>query len=125
MPYALLLEHGLRKDCAQHLWTTTEQQFEAATEKVGDKAKRLEAEPRPDKEPKYYLLQSPYKHVPMTAAQASRCNGALAPGAKSAPQQWLSPRQIALLERIQKAPTCKWPIAVDVPILQAWAKLQG
>lgn len=71
------------------------------------------------------MLRSPYKHVPMTSAQASRCNAALAPGAKSTPLHWLSPRQIELLGRIQKAPTRKWPIAVDVPILQAWAKLHG
>ena len=64
----------------------------------------------------------------MTAAQAARCNAALAPGRKdkgeaSDPQRWLSPRQIALLTKIQNAKSRDWPVAVDVSITEAWAKL--
>jgi hypothetical protein len=119
-----LLERGVRSDCAQQVWTTTPRQFEAATAKLGAKAHRLDADPRPDKEPKYYLLKSAYRHVPMTAAQASRCNAALAPGAKNSvrPEHWLSPRQQAWLKSVEQAPTGDWPIAVDVPITEAWAR---
>jgi hypothetical protein len=44
---------------------------------LGELAHPLASELRADKEPKYYLLQTPLRFVPMTAVQAARCNAAL------------------------------------------------
>lgn len=124
LPFADLLAHGVHAECAQLVWTTTADQAKAAHAAVGDRAHALAAAPRPDKEPKYYLLQTDWRHVPMTPAQAARCNAALAPDSKDHDlARWLSPRQLALHARIAAAPDAKWPLAVDVPIAEAWAHL--
>lgn len=123
LPFHELLAHGRSSDCATNVWTTTTAQLAAAREAVGEAATRLQSEPRADKEPKYYLLQTPFQHVPMTAAQAARCNAALAPGAKGHPKQWLSPRQLQVYRKVQQDREREWPVAVDVPITAAWAKV--
>ncbi|MCA8954083.1 MAG: hypothetical protein KDE27_31535 [Planctomycetes bacterium] len=124
LSFAELLAAGREHDCARLAWTTTNAQFELARTKLGDGAKRLTTEPRADREPKYYLLQTPYRHVPMTAAQAARCNAALAPGAKVDAKRWLSPRQLRLLERIAADGEREWPVAIGQPIADAWARLE-
>lgn len=57
---------------------------------------------REDKEPKYYLSNSLWKHVPMTALQACRVNSSLA--RHQSPENHLSPGQIALYEQVQRDP---------------------
>lgn len=123
LAFADLLRHGVSKDCAHNVWTTTAAQAAAATALVGERSRSLAGEPRPDKEPKYYLLQSKLKFVPMTAAQAARCNAALAPGSTTKPEKWLSPRQLDELRRIEREPQAAWRIAIDVPLLEAWRHL--
>lgn len=51
---------------------------------------------KPDKTPKYYLSNSPYKKVPMIEIQKCRVNSALKEGQD--PDQFLSPGQIAYLK---------------------------
>ncbi len=50
----------------------------------------------PDKTPKYYLSNSPYKVVPMTEIQKCRVNSALKEGQN--PDAFLSPHQISFLK---------------------------
>lgn len=124
LPFAELLAHGLRRDCAQLVWTTTAAQAQAARLAIGARALELSAAPRADKEPKYYLLQTAWKHVPMTAAQATRCNAALAPGSKDPDlARWLSPRQFALHGEVVAKEDAVWPVVVDVPLAEAWARV--
>jgi hypothetical protein len=52
---------------------------------------------RPDDTPKYYLSNSRYKSIPMTEIQQCRVNSALAE--RQSPDQFLSPRQLALFSR--------------------------
>lgn len=54
---------------------------------------------REDKEPKYYLYNTPWKYVPMTSLQACRANSRVGQG--QPPEVVLSPRQKALYETIQ------------------------
>lgn len=123
LPFAELLAHGQRTDCAQSVWTTTTAQLETARRVSGEKATALTAEPKPDREPKYYLLQTPLRALPMTPTQAARCNAELAPGHNGKPERWLSPRQLELLATIRREPKKSWPLAIDVPLPQAWAAL--
>jgi hypothetical protein len=57
---------------------------------------------RTDREPKYYLAQTDYKFVPMTTLQACRANSLV--GNNATPDALLSPRQLALLEKIKSDP---------------------
>jgi hypothetical protein len=65
-----------------------------------------------DNTPKYYLSNSKYKTVPMTELQKCRVNSALADGLD--PAEYLSPRQLAYLE--------KTPVVnrVSMELTQAW-----
>ncbi|MBK8100949.1 MAG: hypothetical protein IPK26_28025 [Planctomycetes bacterium] len=123
LPFAALLAQGQRTDCAQSVWTTTATQLETARQVLGDKATPLATEPKPDREAKYYLLQSPLRALPMTATQATRCNAELAPGRNGSPERWLSPRQLELLAKLRREPKKPWPLAIDVPLPRAWAAL--
>ena len=125
LTYDKLFAHASKHDCTRHVWTTTKAQFEHASAAIGDLAHRFsgklgpESGLRPDKEPKYYLLQTPLRHVPMTPAQAARINANL----KGNWQRYLSPAQLTMLATIRKAPKRSWPIVVEVPLEQAWAKV--
>ena len=123
LSYEKLFAHASSHDCTRHVWTTTKAQFEHASAAIGELAHRFEArlrpELRPDKEPKYYLLQTPLRHVPMTPAQAARVNANL----KGKWKRYLSPAQLTMLATIQKAPGRKWPVVVDVPLEKAWARV--
>ncbi len=95
---------------ADRVFTRSSEQHEQAQRLVGDAAVRSDEPIRPDKQPKYYLAQTPLKHVPMTSLQACRVNAAA--GSKEDPLVYLSPRQNALLEVIKKHPDAAWPDAL-------------
>lgn len=57
---------------------------------------------RPDRQPQYYLLHTPFKFVPMLPLQASRVNSAL--GLGKDPLLYLSPRQIELYHYFKAHP---------------------
>lgn len=57
-----------------------------------------------DSERKYYLKHhSVYKYVPLTPMQAVKVNSAISRQRDEEIAEWLSPRQKALVSRIQKA----------------------
>ena len=60
----------------------------------------------------------------MTATQAARCNAELAPKGGKHPERWLSPRQRALFAAIEAETEREWPVAVDIPLEDAWARLR-
>jgi hypothetical protein len=53
---------------------------------------------RADSEPKYHLSRTIWRGVPMTSVQACRANSAVGKGLS--PERYLSPRQVALHERL-------------------------
>ena len=78
---------------------------------------------RSDREPKYYLAQTPWKYVPMTSLQACRANSLVGQG--KAPEPVLSPRQIDLGRYAQAHPEKKWQNAIGAADLtKAWEMAQ-
>ena len=53
-------------------------------------------EPRPDREPKYYLSKTKYKSIPMTEMQALKANSLVGNG--KSPESVLSPRQLRMID---------------------------
>jgi len=117
--YQKLLAQAKKLDCASRVYTRDDTQQEVAARKVGSDAVRSDETMRPDKEPKYYLSKTAYKHVPMTALQAARVNGAI--GHKQDPKPFLSPKQIELLGVIESHPSAQWPDMIAAPdLVKAW-----
>lgn len=73
---------------------------------------------RVDPETKYYLYQSDYKYVPMTALQATRANSFLSEG-KSC-DSILSPRQINRYQQIKSTSKSKLKNQIGRDISLAW-----
>ena len=81
---------------------------------------------RADREPKYYLLQTPMRHVPMTELQAVRINAVVkGEGGLARARKLLSPRQVGALETIQADPKADWPKLVGVDVHAGWNRLDA
>jgi Thioredoxin-like len=119
-----LVGRARRLKCASRVYTRDKTQDAIASKIVPDGTSRLTESVRPDKNPKYYLAQTAYKHVPMTDAQACRVNAAI--GEKRDPTGYLSPRQLELLAKIKGHPSLDWPIAVGTKdLIASWAAANG
>ena len=103
LSYSALLDHAIASQCDQAVFATGDEQLALARGRVGERARRLEGEPRvaKDSDQLYYLLQSPLRFLPLTPAQARQVNGAL--GTQGDPAAYLSPRQVALLASVERA----------------------
>ena len=67
---------------------------------------------RQDREPKYYLAQTPWRHVPMTTLQSTKANSLIGQG--KSPEGLLSPRQLPLYQKVTSNPQKTWPNAVGL-----------
>lgn len=77
---------------------------------------------RSDRTPKYYLSNTEYRFLPMSATQACRANSLI--GENKNPDVLFSPRQLALLQRIKAQPDKKWKNQVGTKDLAgAWEAL--
>lgn len=113
LSHEALLAHAKQHGCTTRVWTTSDEQLEAARAAVGDRAVALgEASIRRAKESDqlYYLRQSPLRYLPLTPLQARRINASLY--GRKEPGPWLSPRQAALFQRIE-AKLASDPTALD------------
>ena len=120
--YSALLDLAKKHQCASKVFTHSDAQLKVARAAVGEAAEPFKEPVRPDKEPKYYLLQTPYKHVPMTAVQACRLNAAI--GRKEDPHAFLSPRQQSIFMLAEEFPRRPWPVvAGESEMATAWAKV--
>ena len=112
--YAKLVEVAQSFECASKVFAHTQKQLSDAKSKVGDKAVVFKADSttRDAKasDQKYYLLQTPLRHLPLTETQATKINSSL--GFKKPYAQWLSPKQRELAKRIVTA-VKKSPGALD------------
>ncbi len=78
---------------------------------------------RMDKEPKYYLAQTLYQYIPMTSLQACRANSLV--GHQQSPDALLSPRQLAILKKIQSQPDKKWKNMIGrSDLAKAWKEME-
>lgn len=74
---------------------------------------------RQDREPKYYLAQTPWRFVPMTTLQACRANSLVGQG--QSPAGVLSPRQVELGRQAEIKADKKWRTAIGATDLAgAW-----
>ncbi len=96
--YAKLVTEARGVKCCSKVYARTDAQLEAANGVIDasrtDEAIKLAK----DSDRKYYLTKSPLRYLPMTPAQATKVNAALA--AKAPYTTFLSPRQRALAKRL-------------------------
>jgi hypothetical protein len=122
-PQALAFDRLLRqadgRECAVRVFTRTDEQQRIAEVLVAGRAVRTD-EPVTPEDGKHHLGETPYRHLPMTAAQFARVNALLAEG--SDPARLLAPAQRRLLEMIAANPDVPWPIAVGRPFGETWAQ---
>jgi hypothetical protein len=100
--YDRLLAAAREMKCAGRVFTHDDAQHDAATEAVGDAAARLTT-PARDAKPSdrtHALRRTPLRYLPLTPMQATKVNAAIARG--DDPSPWLSPRQRAMLDRIER-----------------------
>ncbi|MGE3182423.1 MAG: VPGUxxT family thioredoxin-like (seleno)protein, type 2, partial [Phycisphaerae bacterium] len=112
-----LMSAAAKMQCASHVYARTDAQARISKDK-SIASTRTDAAIRVDKEPKYYLTSSAYRHVPMTEMQAARVNAAI--GTSGNPQEFLSPRQIALYQQIAETKPGGWPSYVGADFVTAW-----
>lgn len=75
---------------------------------------------RSDREPKYYLAQTPYRFIPMTSLQAARANSLV--GKKQSPDELLSPRQLDVFLIMAENPQKKdWKSMIGQNIIEMWS----
>ncbi|MFQ5411846.1 MAG: VPGUxxT family thioredoxin-like (seleno)protein, type 2 [Phycisphaerae bacterium] len=121
--YRALISKAKALDCASQIFARDADQQTIAKGVIGVEAIRTDAPIQPDKQPKYYLSKTKYRHIPMTPLQAARVNGAI--GRKQSPDAYLSPGQLRLLRSIRKHPEAKWPDAVGAPdLIRAWSAVE-
>lgn len=99
--YSRLLATAQKFECASSVFAHNDAQMKTAKAAVGEKASQVNRKMRDAKasDQKYYLLQTPYRHLPMTELQATKLNASLV--AKKPVDDLLSPRQKALLKQIE------------------------
>ncbi len=78
---------------------------------------------RADGQPKYYLLHTPYRLIPMLPNQASRVNTAVGQGGD--PKDFLSPKQLEILTYVKTNPNKGWKNVYEKPFLAAWDEVNS
>lgn len=78
---------------------------------------------RVDREPKYYMSHTAYKHVPMLSTQRIKVNKALYN--KENPQKYLSPSQIEIYEKIKKSDMKLPDYSLSNNIVNDWESLEA
>ena len=86
-----LIYEAKKQNCAGNMYTSKHELNQM--QKI-DASIKPEGNFKSDSEPKYYLLHSDYKNVPMIPLQACKINSALA--AHQNPDSFLSPRQLEM-----------------------------
>jgi len=106
--YSALLLKAQSMQCASTVFARTDGQCKLARELAGENAVRSDDPSKHvAKDELYRLVNSPFKHVPMTPLQAQKVNAAL--GMRQDPSAALSPAQVELAKAIEANPDAKWP----------------
>jgi len=101
---------------------SNDQKKEAASFVTNGKIKKAQ-QFRADSQPKYYLLHSPYRLIPMLPNQATKVNTAVGLGGD--PKAFLSPKQLELLTFVKSNPKKGWKNLYQKPFLKAWNQIKG
>lgn len=123
--YQSLLASARQMQCATRVFTRSDEQQRLARAVAGDAARRTDEPVRVSaRDTKYQIRRTPWAHVPMTPAQASRVNAAVGFGER--PDAWLSPSQLELARRVNASPSLAWPETIDrTDVIAAWAQVQA
>lgn len=113
-----IVRQGASAQCADKVYATDSKQ-ESQVKKLNSQVPVAGAQDfRLDRAPKYYLSKSIYRYVPMSPIQAVKANALVGQGKN--PSSVLSPRQLAMVESIQKGNDKKGEIAIHN---EAWKEL--
>lgn len=100
--YAKLVGTAQSFQCASKVFAHSPSQLELARKQVGKDAVEMKDESlvrdAKSSDQKYYLIQTPLRHLPLSETQATKINAALK--SRHPVEPWLSPRQRKLLQRI-------------------------
>lgn len=118
--YEDVLATAKKQKCADQAYTDDKNEIQIAENIASISAKGTKTY-RSDGEPKYYLSQTNYKYLPMTRLQALRINSAL--GKRQDATEYLSPRQLELLEILDKDKTLRKEERFQAKFEEAWWKL--
>ncbi len=116
--YEELLETAKKKKAFDSVFTYSGDQKTIAKTLVNQSVIKNAKTFRADGQPKYYLLHSPYRLVPMLPNQASRVNTAVGLGGD--PKVFLSPEQLRILTYVKTNPSKGWKNVYEKPFLVAW-----
>lgn len=119
--YDYLAEKAKDARCNSHVYTNDSDEKAIAKKVVGEGSVSNKSKFRLDKDVKYYLSRTHYRFVPMTELQAVKVNSEIGRGKSFA--NYLSPRQIALADKIKANPKMEWESAINVDFSTAWNKL--
>jgi Thioredoxin-like len=121
--YAKLVAEAGKMQCAGTIFSRSDKQDRHAKSLGGVTTVRTDDEMRPDKEPKYYLSETPFRFIPMTELQAARVNSSISRGQD--PRRLLSPRQLRLLDRVEARPKAIWQNLIGHDdLIQAFASAE-
>ncbi|MEN0050134.1 MAG: VPGUxxT family thioredoxin-like (seleno)protein, type 2 [Bacteroidota bacterium] len=112
--YSKIVKQSRSVSCADEAFVHDSEQAKQAVRILGEESVREEGNFRFDKDRKYYLSKTHYRFVPMTPLQAIRANKLIAE--RKSLENILSPRQLALAEKIEQQPNKKWKNQIGVPI---------
>jgi len=116
--YKDLLNSSSKASCASTVYTEDDSQVAETKSILGNGKVADLGKFKQDREPKYYLGKTVYRFVPMTQMQATKVNSLI--GQRQLPDALLSPRQVALLKKIQANPKGKWKNAINKDFVKAW-----
>lgn len=116
-----LLVGANRASCADYVFTNDGQQIESSKELLGKGKTQKPGKFRQDKDPKYYLGRTIYRFIPMTQLQAAKVNSHIGQG--RIPNEFLSPRQLNLLQTVESNPNKRWEDAINRDIEDAWENI--
>ncbi len=121
-----LVSKARELECAGRVFARSDSQLSQARKVIGDAAARSDEPMKPSlKDDKYQLRERPIAGVPMTELQAARVNAVV--GAGKDPAEFLSPRQVELLRRLEALPDSKSPKEMigRADLAQAWREAWG
>ncbi len=121
--YENLVTTAREKKAFDRVFTYTKDQEKVVESLVGSSKSKKASQFRPDHQPKYYLLHSPYRLLPMLPNQASRVNTAVGLGGD--PAVFLSPKQLKMLSFIKSNPKKGWEKVYEKPFLVAWEEVNS
>ena len=121
--YEDLVAQANKKNAFDRVFTHSVDQKQKAQNLVKSSNIRKGQSFRADGQPKYYLLHSPYRLIPMLPNQASRVNTAV--GSRRNANEFLSPKQLEILTYIKNNPNKGWENVYEKPFLAAWDQINS